>query len=67
MTSLAGWWWRRLAVTLIVSAGLLEASSRPAAAQDPATPLFDETVVHEIRLMINSRDWETLKATFETN
>jgi len=67
MTSVAFWRWGRLAATLVLSAGLLVASSRPVAAQDPATPLFDGAVVHEIRLLINSRDWETLKATFETN
>jgi len=40
-----------------------------AAAQAPATSdaLFDDTSLHEIRLTMNSRDWEALKANFQLN
>lgn len=38
-----------------------------AAAQDEAAAFFDDGVVHEIRLMVNSRDWQTLKAAYDTD
>ena len=40
-----------------------------AAAQAPASAdvLFDDTLLHEIRLTMNSRDWEALKANFQLN
>jgi hypothetical protein len=41
-----------------------------AAAQTPpdeAAPFFDDTVVHDIRLAINSRDWQTLRDQFLDN
>jgi spore coat protein CotH len=38
----------------------------PARAQnDAAAALFDDTVVHEIRLTMSSRDWESLKEHFQ--
>jgi spore coat protein CotH len=37
------------------------ASAQPA---DEAAPLFDDTVVHDIRLAINSRDWQTLREQY---
>src|SRR5262245_43830311 len=40
----------------------------PARAQnDAAAPLFDDTVVHELRLTMSSRDWESLKEHFQEN
>jgi hypothetical protein len=40
-----------------------------AAAQAPTTAdaLFDDTFLHEVRLTMNSRDWESLKANFQLN
>ena len=43
---------------------------RPGAAarsRAPADALFDDTFLHEIRLTMNSRDWESLKANFQLN
>ena len=30
-------------------------------APDPADPFFDDNVLHDIKLTINARDWESLK------
>jgi len=56
----------RCVVPIIV--GLL-CSAAPAAAQAPtaADALFDDSVLHEIRLTMNPRDWEALKANFQLN
>jgi spore coat protein CotH len=52
-----------LAVTVLVAA------SSPAHTQiaDPSAPFFDDTVLHDLKLWINSRDWETLKSNFLSN
>lgn len=34
---------------------------------DPTAEFFDDSVLHEVRLWINSRDWETLKTNFLSN
>jgi spore coat protein CotH len=34
---------------------------------DPADPFFDDNVVHDIKLTINVRDWESLKVNFLDN
>ena len=34
---------------------------------DPADPFFDDTVLHDIKLTINTRDWEALKANYLDN
>src|SRR4051812_14318845 len=40
----------------------------PAYAQgDAAAAIFDDTVVHDIRLTMSSRDWESLKEHFTEN
>jgi spore coat protein CotH len=51
---------------LVVVAGLVE-PARARAQSDPAAALFDDTVVHEIRLTISTRDWESLKEHFKEN
>jgi len=33
----------------------------------PSDALFDDTIVHEVRLDINSKDWQTLKDNYLTN
>src|SRR5258705_4341852 len=46
------------------------ASVRPAVAQpapDPSDPFFDDSVLQEIRLDINTRDWDTLKTNYLAN
>ena len=40
---------------------------RSRAGPDPADPFFDDTVLHEIRLAINSKDWDTLKTNYLAN
>src|SRR5262249_59800332 len=46
-----------------VVVAVLVALPRPTVAQprDPADALFNDQVLHEIRLSVNSRDWQTLK------
>ena len=39
----------------------------PVAAADPADPFFDGSVLHDIFLTINSRDWASLKEHFLDN
>jgi spore coat protein CotH len=34
---------------------------------DPTAPFFDDSVVHDLKLWINGRDWETLKTNFLFN
>jgi spore coat protein H len=34
---------------------------------DPTAAFFDDTVLHDLKLWINSRDWETLKTNFLSN
>src|SRR5262245_4495492 len=59
---------RALAVAIILAATVpsaaLAQTAPPASAADPADRFFDDTVVHEIRLTCNSRDWESLKEHF---
>src|SRR5258706_6106966 len=39
----------------------------PQAEPDPSDPFFDDTVLHDIRLSINVRDWESLKVHYLDN
>jgi len=39
----------------------------PAVAADPADPFFDGSVLHELYLTVNSRDWSSLKEHFLEN
>lgn len=39
----------------------------PPSAGGEADPFFDDTVLHEVRLAINSKDWATLKENFQAN
>lgn len=54
---------------VLVLAALLAAS--PAAGQTSSEPtaddLFEDSVVHEMRLVVNSRDWAALKENFTEN
>ena len=58
---------RFAAVAPTPSLGLLCARRPRAQAPPTADALFDDTVLHEIRLTMNSRDWEALKANFQLN
>lgn len=52
------------AATLVIATAVALAAQSPA---DQAAPFFDDGRLEDIRLLINSRDWETLKATFRGN
>jgi spore coat protein CotH len=56
---------RILIAPLVVVA--LAALSPLVAQGDPAAPLFDDSVLHEIRLTVNSKDWASLKEHFQDN
>jgi hypothetical protein len=51
--------------SLLVLAGPWNAAAQPP--PDQSDPFFDDSVVHEIRLEINSKDWNTLKTNFLLN
>jgi len=46
---------------------LMLVTGLPAQTADEAAPFFDDSQLEDIHLLINSRDWETLKATFRSN
>ena len=51
-----------------VVAGLLLVYARFLGAQaDPASALFDDSTIHEIRLSVNQKDWANLKEHFQEN
>jgi hypothetical protein len=57
-----------------IAFGLIVATPRtvlaqtvPAAPPDPSDAFFDDSVVHDISLTINSRDWESLKVNYLDN
>ena len=62
---------RTHAFLLIVALGLCNPAAMAAAPQtraiasaaDPSDALFDDAAVQEIRLLVNARDWQTLKTT----
>jgi spore coat protein CotH len=56
-----------LAALLVASSASVQAQAIPPAALDPTAEFFDDSVVHELRLWINSKDWETLKINFLSN
>ena len=56
-----------VAVLLVAGSSPARAQVIPPAALDPTAEFFDDSVVHELRLWINSRDWETLKTNFLSN
>ena len=55
----------RAFVVVLVAAG--SASAFAQAPPDPSDVFFDDSVIHEIRLNINSRDWESLKIHYLDN
>jgi CotH protein len=48
--------------TILLTVGVLALSPKPARAQagDPSDAFFNDNVIHEIRLSVNSRDWKLL-------
>src|SRR5262245_38550237 len=60
----------KLRSALLVGSWLVIAGAWTASAQttpDPADAFFDDSVVHEIRLAINTKDWNTLKSNYLLN
>jgi spore coat protein CotH len=59
----------RLLIPLLFSVTLVVAWPRvlPAQAPDPTDAFFNDGVVHEIRLAVNTRDWQSLKDHFQEN
>jgi spore coat protein H len=61
---------RRNVLLVALAAAMFVAASSPAHTQvglDPTAELFDDSVLHDLKLWINSRDWETLKTNFLSN
>jgi hypothetical protein len=61
---------RRIAaalVLIVLHAFVLAPAVARAQGDDPADALFDDSVIHDIRLMISLRDWESLKEHFQDN
>ena len=60
-----------LAVAALVMAvpglAVAQTSPTPTIPPDPADQFFDDTVLHEIRLTINSKDWQSLKIHYLEN
>jgi spore coat protein CotH len=64
-------WLRLFAITVLMvsapHAARAQTTPIPAPAADPADPFFDGSVLHDIFLTINSRDWASLKEHFLDN
>ena len=60
-------WGTLVAAMLVAASSAAHAQAVPPAAIDPTADFFDDSVVHELKLWINSRDWETLKTNFLSN
>ena len=61
--------WRHV-LLVVLAASMFVAASSPAHTQvalDPTAAFFDDSVLHDLKLWINSRDWETLKTNFLSN
>ena len=58
---------RLLTVVALVAAPLAARAQTPPAVVDPADPFFDGSVLHDLYLTINSRDWTSLKEHFLEN
>ena len=56
-----------LAASPLAAQGQTTPTPSPVAAVDPADPFLDGSVLHDIFLTINSRDWASLKEHFLDN
>jgi len=50
------------ALALAIPSGVAAQTAEPAVPPSPADAFFDDSVVHDVFLNINSRDWQALKA-----
>jgi spore coat protein CotH len=60
----------RRVLPVALAAMMFIAGSSPVRTQvatDPTAEFFNDTVLHDLKLWINSRDWETLKTNFLSN
>lgn len=60
---------KRHLLLVTLAAMMFVAASSPTHTQvpDPTAAFFDGTVLHDVKLWINSRDWDTLKTNFLSN
>jgi spore coat protein CotH len=56
-----------LTVSLLWLLSAAAGAQTPVATPDPADAFFNDTVLHEVRLTINSKDWTSLKVHFLEN
>jgi spore coat protein CotH len=61
--------WAAALVCAIVSAAPLRVAAQPLPGEliDPTAEFFDDAVLHDVHLWINSKDWETLKTNYLSN
>lgn len=55
------------ALLIVGGTGLARAQDETPPLPDPAAPFFDDSVVHDVRLTINTRDWLALKTHYLEN
>ena len=58
---------RRILVLVVFLAVPATVSWGQPAAPDLSDPFFDDTIVHDIKLQINTKDWESLKVNYLDN
>jgi hypothetical protein len=58
---------RLLVLLMVVAGSRLTLAQPPVPVPDPAAAFFDDTVLHEIRLEINPKDWGALRDHFLDN
>ncbi len=58
---------QRAPLALACALALLAGGATVVTQGDTAAPFFDDAALEDIHLLINSRDWETLKTTFRSN
>jgi len=64
--------WRQALTMMLVALTVMAATSRTQTqvvppALDPTAEFFDDSVLHDLKIWINTRDWETLKTNFLSN
>jgi len=61
--------WAAALVCAIVAAAPLRVAAQPLPGEliDPTAEFFDDAVLHDVHLWINSKDWQTLKTNYLSN
>jgi len=57
----------RRSFSIVVLLTAVVTGSSPALAEDKAPAFFDASVLHDIKLWVNTKDWQTLKTNYLTN